>query len=123
MLSLTLARAPSRLAALHSRCSASAFLALRRRPKAACASPASGGGERAGRAALWSPRFSLLNELSSVFGRPAASRQMRDLRPFAARLAGDRRARQLGAARFHHERVLERIPRPFDVGCRRLLAV
>src|SRR5262249_56425239 len=56
MLSLTLARAPSRLAALHSRCSASAFLALRRRPKAACASPASGGGEARGRGgALISP--------------------------------------------------------------------
>src|SRR6516165_12071651 len=41
---------------------------------------------------------------------------MRNLRPLAARLAGDRRARQLGAAGFHHERVLERIPRSLDVG-------
>src|SRR5262249_29038593 len=51
------------------------------------------------------------------------SRQMRNLRPLAARLAGNRRPRQLGAAGLHHERVLERIPRPFDVGRRRLLAV
>src|SRR5262249_21997516 len=52
-----------------------------------------------------------------------SSRQMRNLRPLAARLAGDRRARQLGAAGFHHERVRERIPRPFDVARWRLLAV
>src|SRR5262245_34711885 len=54
---------------------------------------------------------------------PPTSLQVRNLRPLAARLAGDRRPRQLGAAGFHHERVLERIPRSFDVGRRRLLAV
>src|SRR4029077_15550222 len=49
------------------------------------------------------------------------SRQMRDLRPLAACLAGDRRPRQLGAAGFHDEAVLERIPRALDVGRGRLL--
>jgi hypothetical protein len=53
----------------------------------------------------------------------SCSRQVRNLRPFAARLAGDRRPRQLGAAGFHHERVRERIPRSFDVGRRRFLVV
>src|SRR5439155_130668 len=48
--------------------------------------------------------------------RRLTSRQMRNLRPLAARLAGDWRARQLGATGFHDERMLERIPRPFDVG-------
>src|SRR5262249_32834951 len=44
------------------------------------------------------------------------SRKMRNLRSLAARLAGDRRSRQLRLARFPDERVVERIPRPLDVG-------
>src|SRR5215467_16234346 len=43
--------------------------------------------------------------------------------PFAARFAGDRRPRQLGAAYLHDERVLERIPRSLGIGCRRFLVV
>src|SRR5262249_53744960 len=43
------------------------------------------------------------------------SREMRNLRPLAARLAGDRWSRQLRLARFHDEGVLERIPRPLDL--------
>src|SRR5579862_1114628 len=42
--------------------------------------------------------------------------EMRNLRPLALRLAGDRRPRQARLAVFHDEGVLERIPRRFDVG-------
>jgi hypothetical protein len=48
---------------------------------------------------------------------------MRNLRPLAAGLAGDRRPRQFGAARFHDEAVLERIPCALDVGRRRFLVL
>src|SRR5580704_12293496 len=42
--------------------------------------------------------------------------EMRNLRPLALRLAGDRRPRQARLAVFHDEGVFERIPRRFDVG-------
>src|SRR5438445_497580 len=48
---------------------------------------------------------------------------MRNLRPLAARLAGDRGSRQFRLAPLHDEDVLERIPQPFDVGRRRLLVL
>src|SRR5215510_8403719 len=46
-----------------------------------------------------------------------------NLRPFATRLAADRRLRKARRAAFHHESVLERIPRAADVGGRRRLVV
>src|SRR5260370_15604400 len=51
------------------------------------------------------------------------SRQMRDLRALAAGLAGDRRPRQKGAARLHHERTVERVPWARDIGRRRALVL
>src|SRR5262245_38426112 len=50
-------------------------------------------------------------------------RQMRNIRPLALRLAGDRWARQLGCARLHHEGVVERVPRTIHVGRGRLLGL
>src|SRR5262245_1568850 len=50
--------------------------------------------------------------------RDRPSRQVRNLWPLAAGLPGDRRPRQLAAARLHDEGVLERIPFSLDVGRR-----
>src|SRR5262249_57955228 len=51
------------------------------------------------------------------------SREVRDLRPLAARLAADRRARQLARALLHDEGVRERVPPPDDVGGGRLVVI
>src|SRR5829696_144145 len=45
--------------------------------------------------------------------------QMRDLRTLATRFAGNRRLWQARRARLHHERMVERIPGPRNIGRRR----
>src|SRR3954469_2532921 len=47
--------------------------------------------------------------------------EMWNLRPLAACLAADRRARKLGVTRINREVMLERVPGTFYVACRRLL--
>src|SRR5215467_12848494 len=62
---------------------------------------------------------------STMPHRPAGRSRYQNgnLRPFAARLAADRRARQARRAALHDEGMRERVPRAADVGRRRRLVV